>query len=254
MRSPNFTAHNIRLADGSLTKPESLEMTLHPWFRSTKRVIDLVLGDDKSGKKIVDFGCLEGGYSVEFARLGLDVIGIEANDLNFEACQWVASKVQLENLNFLHMNVMDVEKLDQFDIGFICGLLYHLDKPISFLEKVAPLTRRCLIIQTHFSLAGTTGDFDLSEIQKNEGVNGRWFVEFAPSATVEERASFRWAAFDNSKSFWIRREELLEKLLELGFDLVFEQFDGFGENLAAQLDSGYEHYLRGTFVAVKSRP
>ena len=251
MKSPEFTAHNIRLCDGSFTKPDSVEMTEHPWFKSVKRVIDLVLGDQKAGHSIVDFGCLEGGYTVEFARLGLDALGIEINDLNFEACEWVAERVNLPNLHFQKMNVMETENLREFDIGFVCGLLYHLDMPVSFLEHVAPLTRKCLIIQTHFSLEGTTGDFNLSEVEINEGVRGRWFSEFPPSSSEEERSNYRWASFGNYRSFWIQRQDLLDKLLKLGFQLVFEQFDSFGPNIAEQLDSGYEHFMRGTFVGIK---
>jgi len=34
--------------------------------------------------KIVDLGCLEGGYSVEFARNGYDVLGMEIREINIQ--------------------------------------------------------------------------------------------------------------------------------------------------------------------------
>jgi hypothetical protein len=77
-----FTAHNIRLDDGSYTKPdEGLSIDAHPWFLAAKRVLDATFPGDKSHLRIVDLGCLEGGYTVEFARLGFQAVGAVANDL-----------------------------------------------------------------------------------------------------------------------------------------------------------------------------
>ena len=38
-----------------------------------------------------------------------------------------------------------------FDVTFCCGLLYHLEDPVTFLRTVSQLTRRVLILQTHFA-------------------------------------------------------------------------------------------------------
>ena len=68
----SFTSHNIRLDDGSYTKPDvGYSMDVHPWFLAAKRILDATFPGDKSHLRIVDLGCLEGGYTVEFARLGM---------------------------------------------------------------------------------------------------------------------------------------------------------------------------------------
>lgn len=249
---PSFTAHNIELADGSWTLPDTIKIIDHPWFLSAKKVIELIFGEQLLGKSLVDFGCLEGGYTVEFARMGLNSLGIEINDLNFEACEYVKQNVDVESLSFSKMNVMDTDSLLPFDIAFVCGLLYHLDRPVKFLEGIAPLTKKCIILQTHFSLESTKGDFPLSDLTHNEGLKGRWFSEFDPTASKEEQISYRWAATGNHESFWIQRNDLIGKLYELGFDSVFEQFDSFVPNVTQQLNHGYESFLRGTFIGVKS--
>jgi hypothetical protein len=67
-----FSAHNIRLDDGTYTKPDiGYSMDAHPWFVSSRRIIETVFPGDKSGPRLVDLGCLEGGYAVEFARMGI---------------------------------------------------------------------------------------------------------------------------------------------------------------------------------------
>src|SRR5215831_8569837 len=71
-----FTVHNVRLDDGTFTRPcEPLEMSENLWFRSAKRALSLAFGGSLAGRSIVDLGCLEGGYTAEFARLGMERLG-----------------------------------------------------------------------------------------------------------------------------------------------------------------------------------
>jgi hypothetical protein len=61
----SFTHHNIRLDDGTLTKPEiGFLLSESPWFLAAKRTIELAFQGDIAGKRLVDLGCLEGGYTV----------------------------------------------------------------------------------------------------------------------------------------------------------------------------------------------
>src|SRR6202035_734455 len=98
---PSFTAHNIRLDDGTSTKPEIGDtIDQDPWFVSAKRLLSVVFPGPRAGLRLVDLGCLEGGYSVEFARMGFNVLGLEIRESNFAACTYVKQKTHLPNLNF----------------------------------------------------------------------------------------------------------------------------------------------------------
>ena len=59
-----FTAHNIRLDNGTLTKPDAegvISMEAYPWFVSARRIIETVFPGDKSYLRLADLGCCEGG-------------------------------------------------------------------------------------------------------------------------------------------------------------------------------------------------
>ena len=72
-----FTAHNIRLDDGRYTCPEvGYTIADHPWCKSAAGLLSAVFPGDKSRIRVADLGCLEGGYTVEFARLGFQAVGI----------------------------------------------------------------------------------------------------------------------------------------------------------------------------------
>ena len=64
-----FTAHNIRLADGTRTKPdEPYGMESHPWFPAAERVLTTVFPGHRKDVRVADLGCLEGGYALVFQQ------------------------------------------------------------------------------------------------------------------------------------------------------------------------------------------
>src|ERR1700733_10384929 len=139
----SFTSHNIRLDDGSYTKPDvGYSMDLHPWFLAAKRTLDAVFPGDKRHLRIADLGCLEGGYTVEFARLGLDALGIEVRRSNLVNCLQVKDDVGLPNLAFAHDDAWNLDNHGTFDIVFCSGLLYHLDRPRQFVDLMFKACRR----------------------------------------------------------------------------------------------------------------
>ena len=125
-----FSAHNIRLDDGSLTRPETgYSMETYPWFVSSRRLLETVFPGDRTNLRLADLGCLEGGYAVEFARMGFNVLGIEVRAANLAACNYVKSKTNLPNLSFVEDDAWNIAKHGMFDVTFCCGLLYHFDRP-----------------------------------------------------------------------------------------------------------------------------
>jgi SAM-dependent methyltransferase len=273
-----FTSHNIRLDDGTYTKPEvGFSMEVHPWFLAAKRILDTTFPGPKEHLRIADLGCLEGGYAVEFARLGFQTLGIDVRESNIQACRYVQSKVALPNLDFVKDDAWNIPAHGTFDAVFCCGLLYHLDRPREFLKVLAGVTKKVLILQTHFSQAGDSPSFihprrfrralgrifplkntattthKLSFLTTNEGLPGRWFSEFRNERAFRDRVNRRWAAWDNRRSFWVQREFLLQSLRDSGFDLVLEQFDGLGARIASEMTEGsYRTSGRGTFIGIKT--
>lgn len=68
-----FTAHNILLPNGRKTIPDSDALISESGqMKSVSRFINLLYRGDYYGKSIVDLGCLEGGYTVEFAKMGVN--------------------------------------------------------------------------------------------------------------------------------------------------------------------------------------
>ena len=58
-------------------------------------MLRLVYPDGLHGKSIVDIGCRAGGYSTEFARLGMIATGIEVRQFNYRNCLRVKAGTDL---------------------------------------------------------------------------------------------------------------------------------------------------------------
>jgi hypothetical protein len=252
-------------------------MEAHPWFLAARRVLDAVFPADVQHLRIADLGCLEGGYTVEFARLGFQALGLDVREANIEACRYVKTQVNLPHLDFVRDDVWNIEKYGVFDAIFCCGLFYHLDRPREFLDLLSRVTKRVLILQTHFSEADDSPSFihprrlrrfvsrilplkntattthKLSFLTTHEGLPGRWFPEFRNERAFRDRANRRWASWNNRASFWIQREFLIQAVRDAGFDLVMEQFDSLGQDIALEMTAGsYRTSVRSTFVGVKT--
>jgi SAM-dependent methyltransferase len=274
-----FTSHNIRLDDGTLTKPEmGRVMTEQPRFLAAKRILDTVFPGDKAPFRLADLGCLEGGYAVEFARMGFQVLGLDVRAANIAACQYVKAHTHLPQLNFAQDDARNIARYGSFDVVFCCGLLYHLDHPKQFLETLSTVTKKLVILQTHFAEADqrardrlprlvrlmlsklwrdeqTSADkYGLSPICEHESLRGRWFTEFRNDSEFDRREDSRWASWNNRRSFWIQREYLLQAIHAVGFDLVMEQYDDLGPHIAESMRHGYyKADSRGTFIGIKTR-
>jgi SAM-dependent methyltransferase len=228
--------------------PGTPEFSLNPWIISTKRCLAALFPRGFEGLRIADLGCLEGGYAVEFARMGFsEVLGIEVRKSNFANCVFVKKRVNLPGLQFVQDNVWNLEKYGPFDVIYCGGILYHLDAPKRFLEIVGQVARKAVLINTHFATVVPIEAHSLSDMTYHEGLPGRWFAEAAPQT---ESAS--WASWENARSFWIQREHLIQVIRDVGFAMVFEQFDHLGTDIAAAMNSGYYKLQnRGLFVGVK---
>jgi len=249
--SPNIQSnHNpLNFKRGDKYKIKDL-----PGLVAHKKLLNLVFPNNKENYSLVDLGCLNGKFTLEFAKMGFRSIGFEIRKQNYNECLENQKKSGLNNLKFINDSIVNINNYDDFDICHCSGLLYHLDKPVDFIQKISSKTNKLLILQTHFSVDNKnySGTHGLSDIQLNEGVPGRWYREPPPKDESE-----LWASWENNKSFWIQREHLISLIKNNGFDMVFEQFDGFHHpnllqnDLAQDLINYYNSWLRSSFIGIK---
>jgi SAM-dependent methyltransferase len=201
-----FKGHNIILDDGRQTVPSLPVLADTGICQAALRTLRLLLPD---GGTVADLGCYEGGYAVEFARAGYDVLGIEAKDVNFAKCELVAKNVDLSNMRFVQEDARGLARYGKFDAVFCAGLLYHLNFPSAFLTMLGQVTRKVAIIQTHYAVSCDA---------QHEGRHGWWYDDFPGQQDL-------WGSNGNPRSFWLAKNELLQAVRDAGFGIIYRQYD-----------------------------
>jgi SAM-dependent methyltransferase len=188
-----------------------------------KRIVQIVA--DTAGKpidemRVLDLGCLEGLYAVEFALRGAEVVGIEGRETNLVKANFAKETLGLDRLSFAldDARKLSKEKYGEFDVALCLGLLYHLDAPdvFEFVERVAEVTRRVCIIDTHVSVKP-----DKSVSYKGHEYRGWAYREHEAQATNEQRAKALWSSLKDEFSFWLSRPSLYNLLLDSGFTSAY---------------------------------
>jgi 2-polyprenyl-3-methyl-5-hydroxy-6-metoxy-1,4-benzoquinol methylase len=260
----SWTAHNIPLTTQRSTMPNSGNPLIGDESRTRviKKNMDLFLGSDvKAGSpyrgRVVDLGCLEGGISFEMARAGFDVLGIEGRASNFTRCDLIEQYYRLPNLRFEHLDVKDLSIAEHgyFDAIICCGLLYHLDDPVTTLRLLAELAqeRGIMFLDTHVAPSDTElancvfrdALSDMTEIAHGSATySGRWYHEYAKDGHSDDP----WASVSNYRSFWLTRPALIMALDDVGFNTVYEIY---GTRPARQEQDLRLEFSRVYLVALK---
>jgi 2-polyprenyl-3-methyl-5-hydroxy-6-metoxy-1,4-benzoquinol methylase len=212
-------AYNIYLGQGVHTMDRT--DFYDPRLRRICQIIYDIAAKPIDQLRILDLACLEGIYSIELARRGAQVLGLEGREANVQKALFAKEVLGLINVEFVQDDVRNLskEKYGTFDIVLCMGIQYHLDSPdvFDFMEKVAEVCSGFAIVDTHISYTN-----EVTQTYKSHTYAGRWFAEHDPSTTPEERLKINWASLDNVKSFWFTRPSLYNLLKHIGFTSVYE--------------------------------
>ena len=184
-------------------------------------------GGSLKGKRVLDLGCLEGGYCAAFAKMGAArVVGVDVRPKNLERAALVKHCLKLGNVDLRLADVRHVNRryFGEFEIVFAAGILYHLDDPYSFLRSAAEMTLDVLFLDTHVARSGNQAHGASGGIiEKTFGgksYQGQEMEEYPEETTQDSYEDMLWAAYGNSTSFWLTEHSLVEMLKDVGFAFV----------------------------------
>lgn len=119
-------------------------------------LLDGIPANEWRGKRVLDIGACNGGLSIELARLGADVHGVEPNPVarrQFEfAFRLIREKEDLR-IRFEDRSLFSIDRSEKYDIVLFLGLVYHFRYPQLVLDYLGSFNARRFIIssQTHKS-------------------------------------------------------------------------------------------------------
>jgi|SRR5580658_4585015 SAM-dependent methyltransferase len=218
-----WTAHNVELAPGIFTRPESAGAP-NPRIRQVLQLVaDLLAAkDDLAGARVADLGCLEGGFAIELALHGAVATGLEGRENNVERARFAASALGLgERCTFMQDDVRNFtkEKYGDFDVVLCLGLLYHLEAGSVFqvLDAMYQCTTRALVLDTHVSKRHS-----YAHEHAGRAYTGHLYREHSAADSASKVESRGLSSLDNLTSFWPNRASLYDALASVGFTSVLE--------------------------------
>ena len=219
----------------------------HTRLRRIAQVVHDLGSKPLSQSRILDLGCLEGLFSLEFASQGAEVVAVEVRDANIEKARFCAQSLGLEDrVTFLQEDVRNVtaEQVGSVDAVICSGLLYHLPAAdsIALLRRMRDWTSRLVVVDTVISLDAV----DSVEVG-DRSYWGRFRREHGPGDAQERKAARLLSSWENEVSFRFTRPSLVNALSHAGFSSAYECFEPTHLNFGKP---GFEPD-RCTLVAVK---
>jgi SAM-dependent methyltransferase len=215
-----WTASNIHLGDHFYTIGEHIQGDEIKLRRVLQVVSDTVTKPLES-TRVLDLACAEGIYSIEFARHGASVLGIEGRQAHIEKALFAKDALSVKNVDFVQDDVRNLskDKYGSFDVVLCLGILYHLDVPdvFHFIERIAEVCDDIAVIDTRIAFGPT-----VSFVYGETAYWGNRISEHKRSDAPEEKIKKYWASLDNVTSFHLSRTSLYCMLGRVGFTSVYE--------------------------------
>jgi tRNA (mo5U34)-methyltransferase len=225
-------AHPIDLGFGVVSRPE--------WYvqrRFRRRLRLMQFPPDLKGWSVLDIGAWDGFFSWECERRGADrVVAIDTYawdhygmDSFLAAREILGSKVEYMRRD---VHELSPENTGRFDLVLLLGVFYHMRNPLLGLERVASVTKRLLICETHVLLPFVHERYPLIPFFRGDGVGPEKKYEMcaiptleclkqmfeavgAKSVNVKYTPSFRW---------WKKSMALLKNRPQSGRAIVHVEF------------------------------
>lgn len=174
--------HNLHLPDGSQTAPDHFlgDFPAFKWENIRKDI-----PEDLSGWRVLDIGCNAGFYSIELAKRGAEVVGIDLDEHYLKQARWAAKQFGLDDrIEFRQMQVYDFAHSEEsFDLVWFMGVFYHLRYPLLAMDILSQKTKKMMVFQT-LSLPGKEEmgvpedvEFHKREIMKEDAWPKMAFIE-----------------------------------------------------------------------------
>jgi SAM-dependent methyltransferase len=206
-----WVADNIHLGHGVFTiAPDAAGAAEARAARVVQLVSDLAR-KPLDELRILDLGCLEGGFAVPLAQRGAHVTAVDGRESHVAKVRFAADALGLSKLEVLHDDARELDlPAGGFDVVLCLGLLYHLDAgdAVALARRIATWTSHLALVETQVGLT-PRAHVDVDGLR----LSGQWYAE----NTSEPAASL-----DTPRSFWPTRASLYNLLRHAGLTSVLE--------------------------------
>lgn len=184
--------HNIKIRDGldvhtiggirHNLPPAAPVISEYPYYLYAN--VRKLMPEEIRGKSILEIGPAEGYMTLQLATEGARITAVEQSELFAERLKLFREYFGLtENIQIIHARFPAALAREKFDIILCCGVLYHVDDPISFMN--AMVQKGDLIIGEgvfRSDLKATEPMLPRRNHPERRAVNVHWFDKYCRDA------------------------------------------------------------------------
>jgi SAM-dependent methyltransferase len=200
---------NLRLARNVYTMGDGAIGNEARVRRAVQTVLDLT-GMRVKELRILDLGCGEGGFALEFGKQGAEVVAIERRAALAEKAEFAREALGLRHVTILTGDVrrLSPEEHGFFDVVLALRILDRLDAPalLDVAKRVAAVCKGFALVESRLAARART-------------------------THVADGVAFRGAtrSVDEETSFLLTRSSMLSLLARSGFTSIVETLDPHAE-------------------------
>lgn len=237
--------YEFRLPSGKVTPcycPPAVRPIHATRVQMLNSVVDPLIASNWPDTTCLDIACHEGFFSQTLAAKGArSVLGVDGRSENVEHAEWIRDALGRTNLRFEQHNVYDInaEKIGNFDVVLMFGLLYHLENPLAALKILPALTRRVCVIETQVAPGVTQGPLDWGHAPFKKMIEGSFVIVREDDVATNHEAGL------HSLSLVPSTDALVWILKYYGFKRV---------EVVPCPPKGYEQFACGSRVVIAAYP
>jgi hypothetical protein len=189
---------------------------------------DRIRDKDWAACRFLDLGSSEGSTTLRLGETGAAVHGVEGRADAVHRANAIRDVVGFGNVTFSVGNVDHPGSFREVDGIFNAGILYHLEDPVTFLERCAAHARIFMYVDTGHA---PRSDDELKNSKFSQAFGDRLTLDYRglkldainfaePRDTAEKQDGMRRkprAGIGNTNSVWISHASLVDLMGELGF-------------------------------------
>lgn len=190
---------------------------------------DRVRDRDWSECSFLDLGCSEGSTTFEISQMGSEVYGVEGREDGVGRAEVMKRILNFERTHFSVGNVDHASSYRKVDGIFNAGVLYHLEDPVSCLQRCAENARLFIYLDTGHA-PRDEAEMQNSKFVKNFGksytiqFDGLELdaVDFAEPKNIAEKQGDGMrrgprSGIGNDNSVWLSHQSAIDLMAKLGF-------------------------------------
>ena len=180
------------------------------------------LGVPVSGSTVLELGPLEGAHTYRLSHAGAKAVtAVEAHPEAYLKCLVLKELLGMERVNFLFGDgVAFLRGIGHtYDVGFASGFLYHMSRPVEFLDYLCRRTRAVFLWTVYWDEA-----FNRRNPQKAAGTSGVSTETYDGFSYTLHRHDYgggldygRFWGGGEANSNWMEKDDILRALARFGF-------------------------------------